>query len=364
MANSGASPVASGRIAVGSPSRRIRGGRGRARRERSSQGSAERECDDGASIQCRRRRERSGARERHVGDGERGEVRQRPQAEAAGVVERGVDRLQRRAEGEQRRDDADRRRRARGRPPRWARARGTRSAGRAGRPAATRPAPRAPARRSPRPSAPKAERRRPRARPATAAKRPQSSETKSADAADHHQRDRDAHAGRQHRPSPPAAPVRDTSPRTSRAKACSSRSSASMPEPPAARVTNMSDMVTDDRHGEGVQRRALALDDRRLTFTGWPTAASTVSERSRLSMASWAKSRPADAARLAPASRAAACVSAALERRLGRLEPEDVERRGPGWRTRRPSSRMSQVLRRDLGQLVATAPCWRRPGAS
>ena len=61
--------------------------------------------------------------------------------------------------------------------------------------------------------------------------------------------------------------------------------------PEASRtVTNMSEMVTETataKASSGVRCPAITV---RLTASGWPTAASTLSDRPRLSMAIWAKS--------------------------------------------------------------------------
>ena len=132
----------------------------------------------------------------------------------------------------------------------------------------------------------------------------------------------------------PSSPRRETSPRTSRPNACSSRSSASMPE--ASRtVTNMSDTVTETataKASSGVRWPAITV---RLTASGWPTAASTLSDRPRLSMAICAKSMTCWTSR-ACWEPGGSVLQRLLERRLGALEAEDVELLAQQRELRRP----------------------------
>ena len=83
-------------------------------------------------------------------------------------------------------------------------------------------------------------------------------------------------------------PRRETSPRTSRAKACSSRSSASIPE--ASRtVTNISETVTEIATANESRGVRLPASGVRFTLTGWATVPTTSPARLRLATARLAK---------------------------------------------------------------------------
>ena len=81
---------------------------------------------------------------------------------------------------------------------------------------------------------------------------------------------------------------RETSPRTSRANAFSSRSSASIPAA-SSTVTNISERATDTATAKSLSGTLDPLSTVRLTVSGEPTERRTASVRPRLSMAIWAK---------------------------------------------------------------------------
>ena len=86
----------------------------------------------------------------------------------------------------------------------------------------------------------------------------------------------------------------------------------------------MSEMVTDTataKASSDVRWPAITV---RLTASGWPTAASTLSERPRFSIAICAKSMTCLTSRACSGVRRQR-AQRALERRLGALEAEDVE---------------------------------------
>ena len=83
--------------------------------------------------------------------------------------------------------------------------------------------------------------------------------------------------------------MRDTSPRTSRANAFSSRSSASVPAA-SSRVTNISDTATASATANELSEVVPPLITCERTRIGSPTTDSTSSENDRLSRASLEKS--------------------------------------------------------------------------
>ena len=132
----------------------------------------------------------------------------------------------------------------------------------------------------------------------------------------------------------PSSAVRDTSPRTSRPKAWSSRSRASSPA--ASRtVTNISEMVTDTAMAKALSDVRRPDRTVRRRAIGWPTESSTAPDRPRLSIATPAKSATRRTPR-ASGEPGGSRRSASRSRACERCRPS-TSKRCPAPRSRRPA---------------------------